>query len=315
MGIDEAGYGPLLGPLVISAASVRLGDDKLKADLWEILSNSVAKRKKGLAGRLLITDSKKAYSRNSGTRHLSRTVLASFGCLGKKPESLGQLLMELCPECAGRLRSYDWYEGVDKVELGHNKEDIELAGAVLKKDMVNNGMDIASMSSFCLDVGHFNEMVGVVKNKASVSFTYICRLIQEAFEKFGKNNLQIVIDRQGGRTYYRKVLQRMFEELELAVVREDEKLSSYELAGGDKKMRIHFVVGADEKYLPVSLASMVSKYLRELLMERVNEHFLRHKADIKPTAGYYTDGKRFVKDIDSHLPKIEYDKTMLIRQK
>ena len=78
VGIDEAGFGPLLGPLVVSSSSFSLPNNLLKTDLWQVLRNSVGNRRKRLAGRMLITDSKKAYSRAAGIKHLERTVL---GCL------------------------------------------------------------------------------------------------------------------------------------------------------------------------------------------------------------------------------------------
>lgn len=66
VGIDEAGYGPLLGPLVVSSAAFSMPEELLKADHWKVLSRAVGREKKGLAGRLVITDSKKAYSRAAG---------------------------------------------------------------------------------------------------------------------------------------------------------------------------------------------------------------------------------------------------------
>ena len=91
--------------------------------------------------------------------------------------------------------------------------------------------------------------------------------------------------------------------------------SSYELSGSGKKMRLHFVTKADQKYLPVSLASMVSKYIRELLVERINKYFLKHQPQLKPTAGYWKDGLRFIEDLKTKAPHVKYQKSQLIRSK
>ena len=107
----------------------------------------------------------------------------------------------------------------------------------------------------------------------------------------------------------------MFPELELTVLREDENDSSYELRGGGKTMRIHFVVGADERFLPVALASMVCKYVRELLNERMNHYFVGLNPAMRPTAGYWEDGQRFVADLKTSLPHVKYDTHQLIRVK
>ena len=50
-------------------------------------------------------------------------------------------------------------------------------------------------------------------------------------------------------------------------------------------VRLSFEVGADDLYLPVSLASMVSKYLRELLMDCMNEYFVGMNAEPETHGG------------------------------
>jgi ribonuclease HII len=312
-GIDEAGYGPILGPLVVSASAFSIPDSLLKADLWQQLRKSIAIKKKHLAGRLLITDSKKAYSRSAGIRHIQRTTLAVLRCLGAEPADLNSLLNFLCPDCPQRLKMYPWYSNGDTTPLDYDRADIKIVSDVFSSDMAQHGIRLLAVHSHCLDVAHYNKLIAAVKNKASVLFSTTAALIKSIWDNCSDENIQIIVDRQGGRSRYRKNLQRMFSELELAVINESQNSSSYELRNTDRKMRIHFVIKADQRYMPVCLASMVSKYVRELLVARINNYFLCHHEQLKPTAGYFKDGRRFIADINTYIPNVKYDSNLLIR--
>jgi len=65
--------------------------------------------------------------------------------------------------------------------------------------------------------------------------------------------------------------------------------------------------------LPVSLGSMVSKYLRELMIGCINRYFAGFNPALKPTAGYWTDGLRFIEDLKTSLPHIRINQNQLIR--
>ena len=313
VGIDEAGFGPILGPLVVSSSSFSLPRGFLEADLWQILRKSTGKKKKHLAGRLLITDSKKAHNKRDGTKHLKRTILACLRCLDKKPATLTELLGLLCPDCVERLSSYPWYQNAAAYEIAGNDTDIKIASEVLKDELSLNKIKLLELKSCCLDVAYYNKMMGSVKNKARVLFGTTSELIKRAYDNFGGDDLQVIVDRQGGRVYYRRELLRSFADMELRILLESPKASSYELKAGGKGMRLHFVVGADERFLPVSLASMVSKYLRELLVDNINRYFNGFDAELKPTAGYWKDGLRFIEDLKKKIPHVRYESEQLIR--
>lgn len=313
VGIDEAGFGPILGPLVVSSSSFSLPRGFLEADLWQILRKSTSKRKKHLAGRLLIADSKKAHNKRDGTKHLKRTILACLRYLDKKPATLTKLLGLLCPDCVERLSSYPWYQNAAAYEIAGNQADIKIASEVLKDELGSNKIKLLELKSCCLDVAYYNKMVGSVKNKARVLFGATSELIKRAYDNFGGDDLQVIVDRQGGRVHYRRELLRSFADMELKILLESPKASSYELKAGGKGMRLHFVVGADERFLPVSLASMVSKYLRELLVDNINRYFSGFSAELKPTAGYWKDGLRFIEDLKKKIPHVQYESEQLIR--
>jgi hypothetical protein len=241
--------------------------------------------------------------------------LASLRCIGAEPATLGELLGHLCPKCFERLRDYPWYRDAERYRLGGDSADGKIASSVLKDDLSANGMELLELRSYCFDVAHYNKMVGSVRNKASVLFTATAGLIDRAFRSLAGDELQVVVDRQGGRVHYRKVLRKMFGDLELTILGESPSLSSYELVGRGKRMRIHFAVGADQRFLPVSLGSMVSKYVRELLVGRINAYFAGFDSSIRPTAGYWKDGQRFIKELKTNLPHVRVDDNQLIRSR
>jgi ribonuclease HII len=137
--------------------------------------------------------------------------------------------------------------------------------------------------------------------------------MQSLLDGFSDDLIQIQVDRQGGRAHYRENLLRSFPGMDLRIVQEGDRTSVYELRTGGRMVRLSFEVEADDLYLPVALASMVSKYVRELLMECMNEYFVGMNASLKPTAGYWKDGQRFVADLRKHLPEMEIDGHRLIR--
>ncbi len=315
VGIDEAGFGPILGPLVVSSCTFSLGENRVGQDLWQVLHKSVAKTRRHLRGRLLVTDSKKAHSKSMGLKHLERTVLSALRCLDHDVQSLTQLLGVLCPEGLGRLGAYPWYQHLQELALAGDDPDKAIAGSVLQQDMAQVGLKLLRLESRCLDVAYYNELVETVRNKSNVLFTQTCALIQHAWDDFPGEDLYLVVDRQGGRVHYRDSLLRMFPGLELRIVSEDQELSSYVLSNAKRSVHMSFQVKAEEHSLPVAWASMVSKYIRELLMGQINQYFQGLCPDLKATAGYWQDGKRFIQEIRQRVPDSSWEDCQLIRSR
>jgi ribonuclease HII len=313
VGIDEAGFGPILGPLVVSSSAFRVPDNLVWANHWEILRASVSEKRTSLKGRLLIVDSKKAFTRTIGIKHLRRTVLAMLKHLGSEPKNLTDLISSLCPDCLEHIAEYPWYKKAGDYQLGGDDGDIGIAVSMLRADLANQHIELLGLKSRCLEVAHYNRMVTAVDNKAKVLFTAVAELMQSAIRDFAGDDLDIVVDRQGGRSHYQRQLQLMFGDSQLRIIHEDQDRSSYEMRMGQRKIRVHFVVGADGKFLPVSLASIVCKYLREVLVENINNYFLGFNPAIKPTAGYWQDGLRFIEDIKTHIPNLSFNTNQLIR--
>jgi hypothetical protein len=67
--------------------------------------------------------------------------------------------------------------------------------------------------------------------------------------------------------------------------------------------------------MAVALASMLSKYLREAMMRRFNAFWARHRPEVAPTAGYYVDGERFLRDIEPERRRLGIADAELIRSR
>ena len=190
---------------------------------------------------------------------------------------------------------------------------MRIAAKVFEDDLQTHGAQLVHLRSRCLDVAYYNRMVSQIRNKSQVLFIATTQLVQSLMDRFREEDVRILVDRQGGRAHYREHLLRSFPGMDLRILAEGSQSSIYELRAGARTVRLSFTVGADENYLPVSLASMVSKYVRELLMRRVNDYFIGMDARLKPTAGYWKDGLRFVEELQRCLPHLQIERERLVR--
>ena len=105
--------------------------------------------------------------------------------------------------------------------------------------------------------------------------------------------LTFFIDKHGGRNTYAAMLQDAVPEGMVLAHRERRRAASTAWPAQAAEVRWTIQPRADAEHLSVALASMVSKYLRELLMREFNRFWQACVPDLEPTAGYPGDAVRF----------------------
>jgi hypothetical protein len=139
------------------------------------------------------------------------------------------------------------------------------------------------------------------------------RRLDEIWTRWPDAHPRVLVDRQGGRIQYLRPLQLSFPDAQVRILAEDAALCRYELARGNRRLTVSFAPEADGRHLPVALASMVAKYVRELLMTRLNRWFRDQMPELRPTAGYYGDGRRFLDDVRPVIERLNLSPARLVR--
>ena len=315
-GIDEAGYGPLLGPLA-STVTVFLTPNELeRQDLWHALSSSVSPRPCIRSGKITVADSKRLFSRASGLAGLERTALTFMHLLDRPSANLGQLLGSLRADCAEQMADYPWYLN-ESIEIPLAADRTELATCLnaLRLDTERNGIEFLAVGCQPVLVGRYNELVGRTRNKASLLFSLTGKFLAELVERYARNGLVIYVDKQGGRSRYRSLLQQCFPDWQLRILEETGQASAYRMSRGEEAWQVHFEAKAESRHFTVALASIYAKYVRELFMELLNRYWIEQVPGLRPTAGYYTDGKRFLAEIEPTCKKRKTPMGKLVRNR
>jgi len=362
-GIDEAGYGPMLGPLCVGFSAFRIAGWKPEdgpPDLWHKLESAVCRKGRDARGRIAVADSKKLkLSNQSKTRHplthLERGVLVFGELVSTEPEAQARILSEdseiqrkpldtdlaLFAALGTHLEPHDWYAG-DPVLLPLGESAAQLAIARNTLALACGAAGVEPVALACITIGEteFNEVLRTGSNKAHLTTRCFGRYLRRVVERWGssRDEVRIVCDRHGGRTGYAPMIEAAVRGLEyrVRVLEETDRCSRYALdracSGGgispasvrepeaqarspessdQGSIHIQFRPEAEEAHLPVALASMTAKLVRELVMGRFNRYWGRRMPGLKPTAGYVQDARRWLQDVEGVL--CEDEREVMVR--
>ena len=308
-GIDEAGLGPLLGPLALGFSAFRAQTH----DLWPALSASATK--------LVVADSKEVFTRDArGEERLERTALAflSLGGTLAAPRTGAELFANLPPDLAAEApwESQHWFAHLPaELPWAADKSAFVEARLALARALSAADVELLEAGFRALPVSELNASFEATQSKARTQWEKTLPILARLWQRHAAEGLDLVVDRQGGRMRYRASLELAFPRARVLVVRESDALSEYtvEEPGGPRWMRVRFAVQAESLSFPVALASCIAKYTRETCMRAFNAGFAALEPALTPTAGYVTDARRWLKDAEAALARAGIERTALVR--
>lgn len=316
-GIDEAGYGPILGPLIVSGVAVRVPDDRLDQSLWTTLRESTTSAVTRSGGRrLAVADSKKLFRGKSGLAPLERAALVMLAAAGRQPRTWRGLLKVLAPGVCGQFDAYPWYARSDfRLPIDDGVGDVALQANAVRRDCQQGGVELLGVFCEPLLAGAFNRLVKNTRNKAVVLMGLALRVVDRIMRLAPNERVRVCVDRLGGRRHYRDVLMTNLPDYELHIIEESADRSAYRLTSSSRVCEVEFAVKSEQRHFCVALASVYSKYLREIFMHAFNEYWAGQLKNIRPTAGYYTDARRWLADADGAIVHAGIDRSILVRNR
>jgi len=313
VGLDEAGYGPNLGPLVVVAVCMKVPEQTSSEQLWEQLWPEVSNYPARSADQLVVDDSKRAYS-GGGLETLERTALAWMALSRGVPETLHELwsLYSLSP-----LEDFEqspWYaEEPLPLPCSINQQDLQAAQKTLLRCLKRIGCQGADVACQIVLPARFNRMLNRRGTKSDLLFDLSSQLIKAVERASDVTRIEAIADKQGGRHYYGDLLQHAYPQTLVMAGSEGRQLSHYVVTKPRRTIHLRFVSQADSRHLLVAAASMIAKYVRELCMRRFNAYWTALVPELRPTAGYPEDAARFAKQVEATARRLGIPRHMFWR--
>ncbi|TWT96569.1 ribonuclease H family protein [Neorhodopirellula pilleata] len=300
--IDEAGYGPKLGPLVVAgtlwrrvdaAFDVAMSDRSIDAADPDAFA-PIAAPVRVQATTIRVDDSKQIFrSRSSGKNGgslatLHRIVSVAHHASGRTEPDLARRIATLIPDDIARIAAVPWLASL--ASSPRLQELVETAwtpktdcGEAINR-WAKSPWRLIDVRARMIDAAHFNRFCGAADgaNKSDLlgetsiglAADWLATIESQRADDPSPTSepVQVYFDRHGGRRYYAGPIQQQFGETPVRVIAESARQSVYETGSAGRTMRMHFSVKGD-RFVPVALSSLHAKYLREVAMASLNDYF------------------------------------------
>jgi ribonuclease HII len=277
LGIDENGLGPRLGPLVVTAVAARTsGDGHARA----------TSRPRG-ALRKRLDDSKKlvAYGDSALGEAWARAIARRMGFA--QLEDPDALVRALSLDTAEALRT--------PCPPGHTGQCWDASGesftcdpkllAQVERDLdrlERLGVNVVRATCVVTCARRLNDGVERGLTRFHLDLHAMERLALDARERTGRD-LVAICGKVGGFDRYSAAFGPIGGRLH-AIAEEGRARSEYSVPGLG---RIAFVRDADARHMLVSMASLVGKWVRDVLMSRIVRYHRRSDPELPDASGYH----------------------------
>jgi ribonuclease HII len=275
VGIDENGLGPALGPLVSTAATLRM--PRYEPEALAALGASLG-----------IHDSKQTSAFRKMRAAESLALATAEALSGKAPANVDDFLAALsldslpdlqapCP--SSEAREQCWSSCAPLPAFGGDLAE----GRRMLDGLGRAHAEVVSVRTVVNCVRRLNDALDAGRNKLLVNLTAFERLSLAARECVSED-VDVYCGMIGGIRDYETRFSRLAPR---AVTKVDEGVRGsirYDVSGLG---RMRFSIDADAGHLPVAFASMIGKYVRELTTGRIVAYYRALDPRLEDVSGYH----------------------------
>jgi hypothetical protein len=193
-----------------------------------------------------------------------------------------EVLTAPCPSHIGPGRGPCWDTAAERYSEDEEGPKLQRAIEGDLARLAERGVEITAVRSVIVCAKRLNEGIERGHSRFVVDLHAMERLVLSLREIAGEP-VTAVCGKVGGFGEYGKVFGPLGGRLH-CVLEEGRARSAYRFPGLGE---IAFVRDGDASDILVGMASLVGKYLRELLMARIVRHYREHDPELEPASGYH----------------------------